>query len=410
MQLKEQSIRIDEYNYTLPEEQIASYPLSRRDSSKLLYYNNGNISQDSFSHLSEFIPSGSTLVFNNTKVIPARILFEKSTGASIEVFCLAPSVPLGYGEALETSGVCVWQCLIGNLKKWKTGRLQKEITLEGTKITLFASLIQSHTESHEVEFRWDNTRFTFAEILSVAGQLPIPPYLKRQNEDSDKETYQTIYSKIDGSVAAPTAGLHFTPEVLQSLISNKCLLEEVTLHVGAGTFKPVKSLYIGEHKMHSEAVVVTQQTIQQLLHSSNSITAVGTTSVRTLESLYHIGEIIEKNPTVSIPSVSQWQAYATEANRISKHRALKNILQWMEQHKQTSISFDTQIIIVPGYRFQMVDALITNFHQPRSTLLLLVSAFIGEDWKRVYKYALENQFRFLSYGDSSLLVRNNSIS
>ena len=398
------NIHIDEYDYSLPDERIATYPLARRDSSKLLLYKDGEISEDVFNSLPNHLPSGSLLVFNNTKVIQARMHFRKETGASIEIFCLDPAVPHDYALVFQQTERCSWHCLVGNLKKWKSGELHKEVTIGNEKIILTAQRTQSSGEHHVIEFSWDNPAFTFADLLDATGELPIPPYLKRETEEADKETYQTVYSKIIGSVAAPTAGLHFTDEVLSELKSKGIERAEVTLHVGAGTFKPVKSETIEGHEMHSEFISVERETIETLLRHQGKIIAVGTTSVRTLESLYYIGENLGKNPDSEL-RVRQWQPYEDDSNLIDTQKALQNILDYLDRNQLNRLLADTQIIIAPGYEFKIVDGIVTNFHQPKSTLLLLVSAFVKGNWKEIYEYALNHDFRFLSYGDSSLLLR-----
>ncbi|OJU45202.1 MAG: S-adenosylmethionine tRNA ribosyltransferase [Bacteroidales bacterium 45-6] len=397
-------IHIDEYDYALPEERIAAYPLSKRDSSKLLLYKDNTISEDVFSSLPSHLPADSLLVFNNTKVIQARMHFRKETGAQIEIFCLDPSEPHDYALIFQQTAHCAWHCLVGNLKKWKSGELHKEVSAHGVSTTLTARRTQSNGEHHVVEFSWDNPAFTFADLLEAAGELPIPPYLKRDTVEADKQTYQTVYSKIKGSVAAPTAGLHFTPEVLADLAAKGFRRAEVTLHVGAGTFKPVKSETIAEHEMHSEFISVERETIATLLRHNGKVIAVGTTSVRTLESLYYIGESLGLNPNAEL-QVDQWQPYQDGSNLLDKKAALQKILDYLDKNNLKRLLADTQIIIAPGYEFKIVDGIVTNFHQPKSTLLLLVSALVKGDWRQIYDYALANGFRFLSYGDSSLLMK-----
>lgn len=398
-------IRIDEYNYNLPDERIATYPLEKRDTSKLLLYKNGNVSEDIFYSLPNHLPEKSLLVFNNTRVIQARMHFRKETGAQIEIFCLDPATPHDYALIFQQTERCSWHCLIGNLKKWKSGDLQKEVLVNEVKTTLTARRIQSKGEHHIVEFSWDNPALTFADLLDVTGELPIPPYLKRETEESDKETYQTVYSKIKGSVAAPTAGLHFTDKVLADLDAKGFRRLEVTLHVGAGTFKPVKSDTIEGHEMHSEFISVERNIIETLLKHEEKVIAVGTTSVRTLESLYYLGETLGKNPEAEL-KVGQWQPYEEASDQIDKKTALQNLLNYLDAHSLNRLLADTQIIIAPGYEYKIIDGMVTNFHQPKSTLLLLVSALVKGDWKQIYDYALSHDFRFLSYGDSSLLMKN----
>lgn len=398
------NIHIEDYNYSLPDERIAKYPLERRDSSKLLVYRNGNITDDMFHNLASYLPEKSLMIFNNTKVIQARLHFRKSTGAQIEIFCLEPFSPNDYQINFQQTKKCSWVCIIGNLKKWKEGELIKDIIVNGETVIMKATRKQSHGDSHIIEFEWDKP-VSFSEILEVTGELPIPPYLNRDTEEKDKQTYQTVYSKIDGSVAAPTAGLHFTPEVFDSLKKKGVKTAEITLHVGAGTFKPVKSELISDHVMHAEFISVRKEIIEQLVNHEGKVIAVGTTSVRTLESLYYIGQTLEKEKNPSKLKVPQWQPYEEEL-KIPVKKALANIISYLEQNELSSLIAETQIIIAPGYVYQIVDGIITNFHQPKSTLLLLVSAFIeGTNWKKIYQYALEKNYRFLSYGDSSLLLR-----
>lgn len=401
-------IRISEYNYPLPDERIAKFPLPMRDQSKLLVYRHGEVSEDIFTSLPSYLPARSLMVFNNTKVIQARLHFRKETGALIEVFCLEPAEPNDYALNFQQTEHAAWLCMIGNLKKWKEGTLKREMTVKGRTITLTATRGECHGTSHWIDFRWDDTAITFADILEVFGELPIPPYLNRKTQESDKETYQTVYSKIKGSVAAPTAGLHFTPRVLDDLKQQGVELEELTLHVGAGTFKPVKSEEIEGHEMHTEYISVSRTTIEKLIAHNGKAIAVGTTSVRTLESLYHIGVTLLKNPhaTEEELRVRQWQPYETaeETADISSTHSLKAILDYLERNHLETLHTSTQIIIAPGYDYKIVVAIVTNFHQPQSTLLLLVSAFVKGDWKKIYDYALSHDFRFLSYGDSSLLI------
>ncbi|WP_338158507.1 S-adenosylmethionine:tRNA ribosyltransferase-isomerase [uncultured Phocaeicola sp.] len=398
-------IKINDYNYPLPEERIAKFPLPVRDQSKLLVYRKGEISETVFTSLPNYLESGSLMIFNNTKVIQARLHFRKETGALIEIFCLEPIQPNDYALNFQQTQHAAWLCMIGNLKKWKEGSLQKELTVKGKPLTLTATRGACHGTSHWVDFTWNNDEVTFADILEVFGELPIPPYLNRETQESDKETYQTVYSKIKGSVAAPTAGLHFTQRVLDSLAEKGIDLEEVTLHVGAGTFKPVKSEEIEGHEMHTEYISINRRTIEKLLAHQGEAIAVGTTSVRTLESLYYIGTTISQHPDASQEElhVKQWQPYETSSS-LSTIEALQQILNYMERHQLETLHTSTQIIIAPGYEYKIVKKMITNFHQPQSTLLLLVSAFVKGNWKSIYDYALSHDFRFLSYGDSSLLI------
>ena len=406
---KTKHIQIAEYNYPLPDERIAKFPLAERDHSKLLVYNKGAVNHDIFYNLPNYLPKGALMVYNNTKVIQARLHFNKETGALIEVFCLEPIQPNDYVLNFQQTKHCAWLCLVGNLKKWKEGSLRKEIDVKGKKIVLTATRGEMHGTSHWIDFDWDDDSITFADILEGVGELPIPPYLNRKTEESDKKTYQTVYSKIKGSVAAPTAGLHFTDKVLKDIDAHGIEREEVTLHVGAGTFKPVKSEEIEGHEMHSEYIFVTKHTIERLLAHDSSAIAVGTTSVRTLESLYYIGVTLQSNPDASENDlhVRQWMPYEyadSESNPISAKQALQNIKDYLDRNALDALHTSTQIIIAPGYDYKIVKMLVTNFHQPQSTLLLLVSAFVKGDWHKIYDYALANDFRFLSYGDSSLLI------
>lgn len=404
-------IRISQFNYPLPDERIAKFPLPVRDQSKLLVYRGGEVSEDTFTALPDYLPAGSLMVFNNTKVIQARLHFRKETGALIEVFCLEPAQPNDYALNFQQTGHVAWLCMIGNLKKWKEGTLRREMIVGGRAVTLTAERGECRGTSHWVDFRWDNSAVSFADILEVFGELPIPPYLNRETQESDKETYQTVYSKIKGSVAAPTAGLHFTPRVLEALRRKGIDLEELTLHVGAGTFKPVKSEEIEGHEMHTEYISVSRATLQQLIAHRGRAIAVGTTSVRTLESLYHIGVTLLRHPDATEEElhVRQWQPYEAFSSEDkaapSATEALQAIVAYLDRHGMETLHTSTQIIIAPGYDYRIVEAMVTNFHQPQSTLLLLVSAFVRGDWRKIYDYALGHGFRFLSYGDSSLLFR-----
>lgn len=402
---KTRDIRIEDYNYPLPDERIAKFPLSQRDRSKLLVYRAGDITESRFFHLPDFIPAGSMMVFNNTKVIQARLHFNKSTGARIEVFCLEPLDPNDYNLAFQSNRSCTWLCMIGNLKKWKEGKLTKEITVKGDTLVLEAERMATRGNSHEVRFSWADEAINFADILEAIGELPIPPYLNRATEESDKETYQTVYSKIKGSVAAPTAGLHFTPEVLDDLRSRGIRLEELTLHVGAGTFQPVKSELIADHKMHTEFISVNRSFIEDIIANQGKLIAVGTTSVRTLESLYYIGVTLAEHPDATDEElrVEQWQPYEREYTMPAKE-ALGHILRHLDRLGTDKLISATRIMIAPGYTFRLVEGIVTNFHQPQSTLLLLISAFVKGNWQAIYRYALDHDFRFLSYGDSSLLL------
>jgi len=398
-----QPIYIDEYNYPLPDERIAKYPLAERDHSKLLVYRNGQVSEDHFYNVGNYIPAHSLLVYNNTRVIQARLVFHKESGARIEVFCLEPIAPHDYQLSLGSQTGCTWKTMIGNLKKWKEGKLALHV---GTT-TLYAERLSTTGNTHEVQFTWDDTTISFAEILDAMGELPIPPYLNRATEESDKTTYQTVYSKIKGSVAAPTAGLHFTDKVLDDLRGRGIQMSEVTLHVGAGTFQPVKTEDANLHTMHTEIIAVPRQAIEDIKANIGHIVAVGTTSMRTLESLYFIGEHLQPATCNLQPDtihVGQFEPYEGE-HTLSTEQSMQAILDYLDRTHQDTLHAETQIMIEPGYQFHVVDQLITNFHQPKSTLLLLVSAFVHGDWHTIYDYALSHNFRFLSYGDSSILYR-----
>ena len=405
-------IQISDYNYPLPDERIAKFPIAQRDHSKLLVYRKGKVGEDVFYNLPDYLPEGALMVFNNTKVIQARLHFHKETGALVEVFLLEPAEPSDYELMFQTTATCVWNCLVGNLKKWKEGSLTREITINGRQVVVKATRGPVHGTSHRIDFAWTGD-VSFAEIIDAMGELPIPPYLNRESQESDKTTYQTVYSKIKGSVAAPTAGLHFTPQVLAVLDAHGIDREELTLHVGAGTFKPVKSERIEGHEMHTEYISVRRETITKLIRHEGRAIAVGTTCVRTLESLYYIGLKVRIHPEYSESDlhVSQWEPY--EVGRSDKGEvgigiptveALQALADWMDANSLSVLHSSTQIIIVPGYDYHIVRMLVTNFHQPQSTLLLLVSAFVKGDWHRIYDYALSHHFRFLSYGDSSLLI------
>ncbi len=396
-------IKISEFSYDLPQEKIAKFPLNQRDMSKLLVYKDKKIYENKFFYIDKFLPSDSLLVVNNTKVIYARLQFRKKTGAKIEIFILNPYEPSDYERAFRQNGKVKWICLVGNLKKWKSGELVKEFEYQGKSYRLTARYVSPQGEGHIIEFDFDR-ELTFSDVLETLGNIPIPPYLQREATENDKTTYQTVYSKIKGSVAAPTAGLHFTERVFEKLRKKNIQTAEVTLHVGAGTFKPVKSETIGQHNMHTEFFTVSAETISKLIEYQGNITSVGTTSMRTLESLYWVGYklLTGKEP---FNFIEQWEIYEYKEN-ISAQEALKAVKQYLKKHNLNAIFGNTQIIIVPGYEFKVVDRLITNFHQPQSTLLLLVAAFVGDDWKKIYDYALKHDFRFLSYGDSSLLFKS----
>lgn len=389
------------YGYDLPDSRIAKYPLSERDSSKLLFYHKGAMATQTFKDLPTLLPKHSCLVFNNTKVIQARLQFFKQTGSRIEIFCLEPLVPSAYDLVFQQTSTCTWKCMVGNLKKWKADALVKQVEIKGAPLCLQAERLQTNGNTSSIRFTWDREDCTFAEVLDAFGELPIPPYLNRDTEESDKTTYQTVYSKIKGSVAAPTAGLHFTDAVLNDIEKSGSKRCEVTLHVGAGTFQPVKSEQIGGHTMHTEVIEVKRDSIALLQQQLGSIVAVGTTSVRTIESLYYLGCRVASGNTEMV--VEQWEPYQ-DAATLSAYDALQALLDYLDVQGVSTLHASTRIIIVPGYSFKLVKALITNFHQPHSTLLLLLAAFVGEDWRRIYQYALANDYRFLSYGDSSLLI------
>lgn len=397
-------IKIEDYNYPLPDERIAKYPLSERDASKLLIYRNGNVSQDRFRNIAEQIPEGSVMVFNDTKVVPARLHFQRESGAHIEIFCLEPVLPEEYVTMFAVAERCRWKCIVGNVKRWKSDTLHLYNPLNDTEIEdmgLKADLVERCGETSIVEFTWKNGA-PFSKVLEICGSVPIPPYLNRDTENIDLERYQTLYARFRGSVAAPTAGLHFTEDVLNEIRSRNVVTDTVCLHVGAGTFLPVKSSNVAEHTMHREPFVVTLPLLERLIDKTGSLVAVGTTSVRTLESLYYVGvKCIESGK----PSdVDQWEPYTREYP-YTVQESLNAIADYLRANGLDELKVGTRIIIVPGYEFKLVDVLVTNFHQPQSTLLLLISAFVKGDWHNIYDFALENDFRFLSYGDSSILFR-----
>ncbi|MBS1914806.1 MAG: S-adenosylmethionine:tRNA ribosyltransferase-isomerase [Bacteroidetes bacterium] len=413
--MRPKEILIKDFTYQLPEEKIAAYPLQQRDASKLLIYQKGVIKEDVYANIAEHLPENSLLVFNNTKVIEARIPFKKPTGASIEIFCLEPHVQYkDITSAMATQKKVLWKCLIGGASKWKPGQvLEKRIIAEKNEFILCASYIEKLTDCFIIELSWQPENLSFAEILHYAGSVPLPPYIKREVAESDTERYQTIYAKHDGSVAAPTAGLHFTNSIFQELTGKNIRREFVTLHVGAGTFKPVKTETIQEHDMHVEFIEIRSSTLHTLIENSEgTIISVGTTSLRTIESLYWLGLKCIKNPDIKPEElvVHQWDAYELHSDSISAKTSLQSLLSWMGKNKIEKLITKTQLLIVPGYTFRVAKILVTNFHQPQSTLLLLVAAFIGDDWKKVYDYALNNNFRFLSYGDGCLLFRNEAMS
>ncbi len=398
-----QSWSPEDFSYELPETKIPAHPIEKRDESKLLIYRNGQISEDLFKQITSYIPRNSFLVFNNTRVIYARLSFKKSTGASIEIFCLSPEDPSEFSQVFQQTGYTIWNCIIGNLKKWKDNPLQMVIKLPHGECKLYATLKKTGTSTHTVLFEWDPPEIQFADILQYAGKIPIPPYLKRESKEIDKTRYQTVYSKHKGSVAAPTAGLHFTKETFENLKQTNIGTGELTLHVSAGTFQPIKSQKVGDHDMHTEHFSVSRAFIRNLTKYLPSIISVGTTTLRALESLYWLGIKIHQISSENDLFINQWEPYES-TQEIPTQKALNNLIEYLDNNKKEYISAKTQIMIVPGYQFKCVAGLITNFHQPKSSLLMLVAAFVGEDWERIYSYALQNDFRFLSYGDSSILL------
>lgn len=401
-------LSIIDFTYELPDERIARYPLAERDQSKLLIYRNGQISETIYAELAAHIPANSLLVFNNTKVVEARLLFEKPNGGRIEIFCLEPHEQYGdITTAMLQKGKVWWKCLVGGAKKWKEGALISQIEkYDSSEITLTARKIEQYADAYLIELSWDDADMSFAELLHAAGVIPLPPYLNRAAEESDQERYQTIYAKHDGSVAAPTAGLHFTNSLFAKLTQKNIRHSFVTLHVGAGTFKPVKSATMQDHEMHAEFIDVSAAFIEQLLQeTAGPVIAVGTTSLRTLESLYWLGVKTKLDPLISAEAltITQWEPYELAEYNFSAAEALTALLDWLQQNQADRLITKTQIIIATGYTFRIIKGLITNFHQPQSTLLLLVAAITGDNWKNIYQYALDKEFRFLSYGDGSLL-------
>ncbi|MFT4022308.1 MAG: S-adenosylmethionine:tRNA ribosyltransferase-isomerase [Flavihumibacter sp.] len=407
---KTAGIAISEYNYSLPETQIAAFPLPERDESRLLVYKSGKITEKRYRDLPEELPPGSLLVFNQTRVIPARLQLQKPSGGWIEVFCLEPAADKDPRQALMATGACTWKCLVGGAAKWKDGQvLEKRIPLQGEtaggELVVQATMTERRQGHFRISFQWQPATLRFAEVLELAGAMPIPPYLKRAATATDHDRYQTVYAKEEGSVAAPTAGLHFTPSLLNTLRDKHIGEAFVTLHVGAGTFKPVQTETIGDHEMHAEWIDVSLDTLRQVKAAHGHIIAVGTTSLRTLESLYWIGCRLIQQPATALDDlfVGQWVAYEKNETAISVQESLTAIEERLVAEQRTSLSARTQIMMAPGYKAHMIQGLITNFHQPQSTLLLLVASLIGNDWKKLYQYALDNGFRFLSYGDGSLL-------
>lgn len=402
------NIHISDYNYPLPDERIAKHPLAQREQCKLLYYKSGEpIKEYRFLNIPQLLPHHSMLIYNNTRVINARLRFQKETGSLIEIFCLEPVLPRDYEQIFQATGTCTWLCLVGNSKRWKQGSLSQAVNIDGRQVTLSATRGERRGNSWEIVFSWDCDDVTFASILDGIGEIPIPPYLNRKTEACDSTDYQTVYSHIDGSVAAPTAGLHFTDEVLAECDKLGIKRRELTLHVGAGTFQPVKSENLAGHEMHTEFISVPKSLLAELATASDPVVAVGTTSVRTLESLYYVGQILDSNPNADEEQlrVTQWLPYTTPC-KISAKQALQNIVDYLDRHHAEQYVGSTQLMIAPGFTYRIISGMITNFHQPQSTLLLLVSAFVGNDnWRGIYRFALDNGFRFLSYGDASLLLK-----
>lgn len=398
------NIQISDFDYPLPEERIAKFPLAQRDQSKLLYYHDGAISESQFFHIPELLPQNSLLVFNDTKVIHARLFFPKPTGSIIEVFCLEP-FEMPVSQCFDQREHCSWKCFVGNNKKWKEPILSREIMIDGVNVTLSVQRRAAIGNAWIIDFSWTG-EVSFAHIIDAAGVIPLPPYLNREAVSSDNERYQTVYARLQGSVAAPTAGLHFTPEVFDALKEKHIDTDFITLHVGAGTFKPVNTPTIGEHEMHVEKIEIARNNIKCILdHMGQPIIPVGTTSVRTIESVYWFGVKLSRNPDLECMSVLQWDPYELAESAIPATDAYRNVLSWMDRQGIEYLEGDTQLMIAPGYRYHVISGLITNFHQPKSTLLLLVSALIGDAWRDCYQYALDHGFRFLSYGDSCLFLR-----
>ena len=403
-------ISIQDYTYHLPEEKIALHPLAQRDASRMLVYNKGEIKETVFSSIADYLPAETLLVFNNTRVINARIKFNKSTGAGIEIFCLEPQGDIKeYVTVMAAIGTSTWKCFVGGAAKWKNEILEKNILVDGQPIVLKAVMLKKLPDAYSVQLSWTPAIYSFAAIIEAAGDTPLPPYIKRNTDKEDTSRYQTIFAREEGSVAAPTAGLHFTQNIFDTLPKKNILTTFVTLHVGAGTFKPVKAAQMKDHEMHSEYIDVSEAALQDLINNPSKIAAVGTTSLRTIESLYWLGVKVYLNPAIKNLSLHQWDVYEEPllSCNITPVQSLEALIKWMKKNNLLSIFTQTQLLIAPGYRFRMVQMLITNFHQPQSTLLLLVAAAIGNDWKKMYGYALQNNFRFLSYGDGNLLFVNN---
>ena len=404
-------LNILDFSFVLPDEKIAKFPLENRDESKLLIYKNATISDGIFKQIDTYLPENSLVVFNNTRVVHARLLFNRLTGAQIEIFCIEPLHHLDYQQAFVSKQTSTWKCMVGNSKKWKEDWLEKQVETPLGDVILKATKKENTGELTVVEFTWNNNDLAFAEVLHYAGILPLPPYLNRKTEAADEERYQTVYAKVAGSVAAPTAGLHFTPAVFEQLKQKQITVDEVTLHVGAGTFKPVKTEALVDHEMHEETLYVELSTLKNIatcLSANNTLVVVGTTSMRTLESLFWHGVKIVLNKAAKEVEIKQWDAYELDAGEITSYQAITAIIHSMEKDNEYVLVGSTQIILAPGYQFRLVDALITNFHQPENTLILLIAAFVGKDWRIIYEHALANNYRFLSYGDSSLLFKNSN--
>jgi S-adenosylmethionine:tRNA ribosyltransferase-isomerase len=404
-------LNILDFSFVLPDEKIAKFPLENRDESKLLIYKNATISDGIFKQIDTYLPENSLVVFNNTRVVHARLLFNRLTGAQIEIFCIEPLHHLDYQQAFVSKQTSTWKCMVGNSKKWKEDWLEKQVETPLGDVILRATKKENTGELTVVEFTWNNNDLAFAEVLHYAGILPLPPYLNRKTEAADEERYQTVYAKVAGSVAAPTAGLHFTPAVFEQLKQKQITVDEVTLHVGAGTFKPVKAEALVDHEMHEETLYVELSTLKNIatcLSAKNTLVVVGTTSMRTLESLFWHGVKILLNKAAKEVEIKQWDAYELDAGEITSYQAITAIIHSMEKDNEYVLVGSTQIILAPGYQFRLVDALITNFHQPENTLILLIAAFVGKDWRIIYEHALANNYRFLSYGDSSLLFKNSN--
>jgi S-adenosylmethionine:tRNA ribosyltransferase-isomerase len=408
MTLHPKNLAIQDFQYELPDERIAKFPLSQRDQSKLLFFNNGKIADHQFPEITDLLPDGSLLVFNDTKVVQVRLFFTRPTGSIIEIFCLEPLAPTSeIQQSMQQTGSCIWRCLVGNAKKWKEPVLEMPFHYQGQNAILRAEKVETEAGSFQIRFSWEPAALTFAEVLSGAGNLPLPPYFKRDATEADQQRYQTVYACQEGAVAAPTAGLHFTPAVLENLKAKGIGTAYLTLHVGAGTFRPVKADKMQDHDMHAEQIVISRPFIEQLLaHLPKTVIPVGTTSMRSLESLYWLGVLLKTNPNLKISElqVPQWLPYE-EQKDIPVSQALQAILTFLAQNDTDFLQASTQILIAPGYDFKICAGLVTNFHQPGSTLLLLVAALVGEEWKRVYEHAMHNNYRFLSYGDSSLLMK-----